>query len=245
MAPWLLQRCEEDSSRVLSPDSNRCRSYFWIARTAAARPRQRRDPKPSEPQHSRKLSGSETKVPLDEQRLVVGVGCVSRGGQRRGSTNTASTVAGWHATHHFPSLFDQGEYAQDVGLLRSSAHPACGPGMLSSVPSPRPHLQPQTSPHIWAETENPAHRERDTEGLCEFQASSWTNVRQFNPDESLKLLIPELLTAAGSRLPPQTQTNVPHLKLQPRLQAVCRPCCRQKPLICSNINNLRNHFGLQ
>lgn len=149
-------------------------------RTAAARPGQRRDPEPSEPRLSQERSGSETKAPLDEQRLVVGVGCGSRGGQRRGRTNTPSTVPGWHHTHHFPSLFDQGEHAQDVGLLRSPAHPACGPGTLSSVPSPRPHLQAQTRPHIWAETENPA--QRDTEGLRKFQAPSWTNVGQFNPD---------------------------------------------------------------
>lgn len=90
MAPWLVQRCEEGSSREPSPDSNRCRSYFWMARTAAARPGQRRDPEPSEPRLSPKLSGSETKAPLGEQRLVVGVGCVSRGGQRRGCTNTPS-----------------------------------------------------------------------------------------------------------------------------------------------------------
>lgn len=92
------------------------------------------------------------KRPFDEQRLVVGVGC-----RRRSRANTPGTVPGWHDTHHFPSLFDQGEHAQDVGLLRSPAHPACGPGTLSSLPS----SQPQTRPDIWAEMENPA-KTRDT-----------------------------------------------------------------------------------
>lgn len=136
----------------------RGRSYFWIVL-------QQHDPGRgvtlSRPSHGslRNAAAQRQKAPLDEQRLVVGVGCGSRGGQRRGRTNTPSTVPGWHHTHHFPSLFDQGEHAQDVGLLRSPAHPACGPGTLSSVPSPRPHLQAQTRPHIRAETENPAQRE--------------------------------------------------------------------------------------
>lgn len=60
-------------------------------------------------------------------------------------TNTPSTVPGWHDTHHFPSLFDQGEHAQDVGLLRSPAHPACGPGgaVLTAFGPPSPAASDQ------------------------------------------------------------------------------------------------------
>lgn len=116
-------------------------------------PQQQRDPDrgvtPDLPSRGAfRTSGAQgQKRPFDEQRLVVGVGC-----RRRSRTNTPGTVPGWHDTHHFPSLFDQGEHAQDVGLLRSPAHPACGPGTLSSLPS----SQPQTRPDIWAEMENPA-----------------------------------------------------------------------------------------
>ena len=114
-----------------------------MARAAAARPGQRRDPEPSE---AAALSAP-TKAPC----------------WRWGGAKTASTVPAWHHTHHFPSLFDQGEHAQDVGLLRSPAHPARGPGTLSSVPRPRPHLQAQARPHIWAGTENPVQIERESE----------------------------------------------------------------------------------
>lgn len=85
-------------------------------------------------------------------------------------------IPGWHDTHHFPSLFDQGEYAQDVGLLRSPAHPARGPGKLSSVPSPRPHLQPQTRPRIWAAMEEPC-TERHTR-VVRVPGRTWDSLTQ-------------------------------------------------------------------
>lgn len=129
-------------------------------------------PNPPEPRVFQNVRGSETKAPFDEQRLVVGVGC-----QRRSCANTPSTVPGWHDTHHFPSLFDQGEHAQDVGLLRSPAHPACGPGTLSSLPSSRPHLQPQTRPDIWAEMENPGKtRDTHTHHIRIIQPTGFTHV---------------------------------------------------------------------
>lgn len=173
MALRLVQRCEEGSSRALT--------QIEAGAIFSSPVLQQRDPGRGvtliRPSSLRNSAAQRQKRQFEEQRLVVGVGCVSRGGQGRGHANTPNTVPGWHHTHHFPSLFDQGEHAQNVGLLRSPAHPAHGPGTLSSVPSPRPHQQAQTGPDIWAETENPA--QRDKEGLGRFQAPK---VPQFNPD---------------------------------------------------------------
>lgn len=159
------------------------------------------------------------------------------------SANTTSAVGGWHRTHHFPSLFDQGEHAQDVGLFRSPAHP--GPPFLLLLlrggrcprcfcPAPPPPAGSEAAPHPGWDGEPWAERH----GRVSRSSRAWSRAQEprFGPDYSPTL---PLTAAAGGRRPPP-------LSLRPMSRAFT-PTRRQRAAICSDITNPLNmdHSGLR
>lgn len=174
MAPWLVQRCEEGSSRALT--------QIEAGAIFSSPVLQQRDPGRGvtliRPSSLRNSAAQRQKRQFEEQRLVVGVGCVRAGAARDGATQThpIPSPGGTTLTTFHRSLTRE----STLRMSACSVPPLIPPtdrGTLSSVPSPRPHQQAQTRPDIWAETENPA--QRDKEGLGRFQAPK---VPQFDPD---------------------------------------------------------------
>lgn len=104
-------------------------------------PGRRPDPEPS---GSRRLSGGRGGGAQRQKRRWMNKGSLLASDVRGGTSDAAYRPPGWHRTHHFPSLFDQGEHAQDVGLLRSPAHPACGTrdAVLAALAPPTCSLRP-------------------------------------------------------------------------------------------------------